>query len=136
MKDISVFVKDMNGEREFDYSAIPLNEGLICTYQIEKVSSIVKHRFGLFDNQFLVDFTFDNGTVTHIVSIVLDKNVTANLLGEITNLMRACGYYRIKKPKYDAQSETVGLVFEPMFTDDVSDYIPPTAISWFEKMTI
>lgn len=98
-----------------------LKEGLIQTYDINKVKDIVCRKFNLNPDQFSVDSVTENGTTINLVSIVLDSKVSKNEIGDIINLMRTCGYFEYQEHRNYGAFKIY--VFEPRYSEDVTDKV-------------
>lgn len=98
-----------------------INEGLIHTYDIEKVKDMVCRKFDLLPNQFHIEKRYDNNVITDICMIILKSDISNNFIGEIKHFMQTCGYFEAFKKRY--LKNNIVLTFEPRFSKDISNEI-------------
>lgn len=102
-----------------------LNESLIMTYPSEKVRKNILRKFNLEDSQVeIVENETEEGVV-ELISVILPKNSTQELIGNVKNEMKYCGYHLSNKEMkpYCGGSVYGVLVFEPDYSKDVSQKI-------------
>lgn len=102
-----------------------LNESLIKSYPSGKVRSNILRKFNLEDSQVeIVENETDEGIID-LISVILPKNSTKELIGNIKNEMNYCGYHlsnREMKP-YCGGSVYGVLIFEPNYSKDISQKV-------------
>lgn len=95
-----------------------VDEGLIKSYDIEKVKDIVCRRFNLAPWQFTVKQQSLSGNNVNVAVLFLNKDINKNDEGDIENLMRTCGYHIANKPRFENGFKIV--VFTPFFSRNIS----------------
>ena len=98
-----------------------VDEGLIQTYDANKVKDIVCRKFNLLPEQFYIEPVTENGRTVELIAIVLDNKLTKNEVGDVINLMRTCGYFQYQQNRIYGK-QTV-YFFEPHFSKDITDEI-------------
>jgi hypothetical protein len=100
-----------------------VNEGLIRTYDVNKVRDIFCRRFNLDPVHFqLKEFNRD-GVILNIPIIILPTTTDKETVGKIKHFMQTCGYHLSQnaKPMYDGKY--MAYLFEPKFSKEVTDKI-------------
>ena len=117
--DISDFVSKICYDN-FDFvknQKYDLNEGLIHTYDVDKVKNIVCIKFNLVPDQFRIENRGGDESLVKLVFILLDKDVSKNVIGDIKHFMSTCGYF-LAYPQ-EIYEEIIVLIFEPRFSENI-----------------
>ena len=98
-----------------------IQEGLIKTYDIQKVKKYITYKFDLSQEQFVIHTRTLQGVNIELCMVILDKTVDKTFVGQLKHDMNACGYFLCTTPKYDR--DYLLLVFEPHFTTDITNTV-------------
>lgn len=115
-------IKSYNDE---DFVQRKINEGLIKTYPIKQVVDIVCRKFGIDESNIQLNDMFDGeGNAVTLLTVILPIMVSKVTIGELIQLMRACGYF----PNGGFEQSTIdkkfgGITFEPKFLEDITDLV-------------
>ena len=121
--DVSDFIKKMSYDNTdfIESQMLGLNEVLLKTCDVNTVRNMFCRKFVNLSNQFHIYWMNCNGETIGIASIILDKNISNNMMGDIRHFMQSCGYFEYTTPQI--QNGKIVLVFEPHFTKNISDDI-------------
>lgn len=100
-----------------------MNEGLIKTYPLDKSIKYIIRKYDLSDEQIKID-SVNYGIMTiDIICLILPNNISKNIIGDIKHDFRTCGYFNSQKPKQIENTNFFVLIFEPKFTQNISDNV-------------
>ena len=121
--DVSELIRNMNFSNKdlIQKKKDSVNEGLIQTYDANKVKDIVCRKFNLVPQQFHIEPITDNGTTVNLIAILLNSRISKSEIGDIINLMRTCGYFEYSKPFINGPFITY--FFEPHYSKDITSEI-------------
>ena len=121
--DVSDFIKKMSYDNTdfIESQMLGLNEVLLKTCDVNTVRNMFCRKFVNLSNQFQIHWMNCNGETIGIASIILDRNIPNNIMGDIRHFMQSCGYFECTTPQI--QNNKIVLVFEPHFTKNISDDI-------------
>lgn len=115
--DISDFIKKVSYDNTdfIESQMLGLNEVVLKTCDIDTVRNMFCRKFVGLSNQFQVHWINCNGEMIGIATIILNKNMSNNIMGEIRHFVQSCGYFECVSPQI--QNDKIILVFEPHFHD-------------------
>lgn len=77
-----------------------INEGLIKSYDINKVKNMACKKFNLNDFQVEITKRRNNGILNNQIVFMLDENTSKNIVGDLIHFMNTCGYYKLLNPRH------------------------------------
>ena len=121
---INEALEKIKRERLLEYLGI--NEGLICTYNLEKVINILRRKYGISNDNLTVEEYNKDGMVGRILTIKVPLNLGANNIGDIKHFLNVCGYSNIDKDNNVANDAYMVLTYEEKFPKEITNKIMHT----------
>ena len=98
-----------------------INEGLIKSYDINKVKNMACKKFNLNDFQVEITKRRNNGILNNQIVFMLDENTSKNIVGDLIHFMNTCGYYKLLNPRH--YKGLLIITFEQKFAKDITNIV-------------